>query len=86
LGLHAEAASAFERAIDLKSADSWAWFNLGLVYQDMRHFPEAIQAFRNVVRLSPAHAEAWFRLGLAYLAQGNVELVNEIAWPPIDAA
>jgi tetratricopeptide (TPR) repeat protein len=52
------------RCIEPDNFDGWRW--LGIVYKDLRRFPEAIEAYREALRLEPDDYLAWYDLGNAY--------------------
>ncbi len=56
----------FRKAVDLNPDDFWAWFNMGLVYEDREVFEQATRAYKNAVRINPLYAQAQNNLGYSY--------------------
>ena len=59
------AVAAFQQAIQLKSDSPSYNYNLGLVYLDLKDYPNAANAFKNSIALTPT-AAALNNLGFAY--------------------
>jgi Tfp pilus assembly protein PilF len=66
------AAAALEEAAKNLPNDSYAWYNLGLVYRDMNELEKAAGAFRHVTELAP-EADAYYFLGLVYKQMRNYD-------------
>jgi tetratricopeptide (TPR) repeat protein len=66
----ATAASLLERAT-ASEAPASAWFDLGLVRQDLRDFRSAAEAYRKAVALKPDFAEAALNLGIVLQESGD---------------
>ncbi|ESX60083.1 hypothetical protein X760_18110 [Mesorhizobium sp. LSHC422A00] len=67
-----EAEGLLERAVAGGGHPS-AWFDLGLVRQDMRKFGSAAQAYRRVLEMSPAPREAAVNLGVVLQETGDLD-------------
>ena len=67
---YATAASLLEQAT-ATDAPSSAWFDLGLVRQDQRDYPEAATAYRKALDIRPDHAEAALNLGIVLQEGGD---------------
>jgi tetratricopeptide (TPR) repeat protein len=72
LGLRAEAAAAYQKALQLNPASAEALFKLGLAYQDSRHPDRAAEAYRRALALRPNLAEAEVNLGVVLQEQGDL--------------
>ena len=71
-GDHALAASLLERAV-AGEAPASAWFDLGLVRQDLRDYDEAASAYRKALEKKPDHAEAALNLGTVLQESGDLD-------------
>ena len=71
-GDHALAASLLERAV-AGEAPASAWFDLGLVRQDLRDYDKAASAYRNALEKKPEHAEAALNLGTVLQESGDLD-------------
>lgn len=60
------ALSFFQKAIEKKPDDFWAWFNIGLIYEEEEKFEAATKAYKNAVRINPLFAQAQNNLGYTY--------------------
>jgi len=73
---YATAASLLERAT-ASEAPASAWFDLGLVRQDLRDYPKAAAAYRRAIDIKPDHAEAALNLGIVLQEAGNPDAAME---------
>jgi serine/threonine-protein kinase len=85
------AVAAARAAIQLKSDDEAAHFNLGFALLEQGKFGEAVAEFGTSTRLKPKHAAAHINLGLALrqqgrLDEGEAEFRTAIRLDPDDAA
>ena len=64
---HAEAVSAFERAIELDPGSAIDYANIGVNLREMGHLPEALVCFRSALELDPDLA----------LARDNIERIQK---------
>jgi tetratricopeptide (TPR) repeat protein len=71
-GDHALAASLLERAV-AGDAPASAWFDLGLVRQDLRDYDNAAAAYRKALEKKPDHAEAALNLGTVLQEKGDLD-------------
>ncbi len=69
-----DAVNAYRQAIRLKPDFAKAYFNLGLLYAELRRYEEAIEAYRQTIRLTPDNADAHSNLGMLY---GGTNRPNE---------
>ncbi|HYO62353.1 MAG TPA: M1 family aminopeptidase [Pyrinomonadaceae bacterium] len=81
-GQYLEAQRQFEEALKLDKSNSWAYYNLGLLFLEQRNYQQAIDNFRAALdgNLKPSWIEVWARIkiGNAYDAQGDrSRAVNE---------
>ena len=65
---YVEAEQQFQAAIKLNRSNSWAWYNLGLVYMTQRNWNKALDAFDQTLNgnLRPDWIEVW-----SYIYRGN---------------
>jgi tetratricopeptide (TPR) repeat protein len=73
---YATAASLLEQAT-AGEAPASAWFDLGLVRQDLRDYPKAAAAYRRAIELKPDHAEAALNLGIVLQEGGDPDAAME---------
>jgi tetratricopeptide (TPR) repeat protein len=71
-GDHTLAASLLERAV-AGDAPASAWFDLGLVRQDLRDHDAAAAAYGKALEKKPDHAEAALNLGTVLQEKGNLD-------------
>ncbi len=71
-GDHPLAASLLERAV-AGEAPASAWFDLGLVRQDLRDYDGAASAYRKALEKRPVHAEAALNLGTVLQERGDLD-------------
>jgi len=71
-GDHALAASLLQRAV-ADDAPASAWFDLGLVRQDLRDYDGAAAAYRTALEKKPDHAEAALNLGTVLQEKGDLD-------------
>jgi tetratricopeptide (TPR) repeat protein len=71
-GDHALAASLLERAV-AGDAPASAWFDLGLVRQDLHDYDKAASAYRKALEKKPDHAEAALNLGTVLQEKGDLD-------------
>lgn len=71
-GAPVEAEDFLERAV-ASGRHPTAWFDLGLVRQDMRKFGSAAQAYRRVLEMSPDTPEAAVNLGVVLQEAGDLD-------------
>jgi tetratricopeptide (TPR) repeat protein len=71
-GDHPLAASLLERAV-ANDAPASAWFDLGLVRQDLRDYDKAATAYRKALEKKPDHAEAALNLGTVLQEKGDLD-------------
>jgi len=73
LGQHAEAVSAYRRAIMLKPDYSEAHYNMGNVLQELGELGEAIAAYSRALEIRPAYAAALNNMANALKTQGQYD-------------
>ncbi len=75
-GRHAEAVEFFVRALEIDSAGSDYWSNLGATFLKINQPEKAAGALEKAVQYNTANGNAWFNLGIAYAILEN--------WPKAD--
>jgi aminopeptidase N len=65
---YVEAEQQFQAAIKLNRSNSWAWYNLGLLYMQQRNWKKALDAFEQTLNgnVKPDWIEVW-----SYIYSGN---------------
>lgn len=85
LGLHTEAASAFNKALYATRQEAidneepsghripaaQIYYNLGIAHYALKRYQDATKELSEAVKLNPQFAEAYYSLGLAYLGRGD---------------
>jgi tetratricopeptide (TPR) repeat protein len=71
-GDHADAVTLLERAVASKAPAS-AWFDLGLVRQDLRDYANAAAAYRKALEIKSDFAEAALNLGIVLQESGDID-------------
>lgn len=69
----ADAAAAFQQAVDLRPDEGEAWFRLGLARSANAEPDAAIAAYGKAAELDPAHAQARNNLGNVLFRRGDYE-------------
>jgi tetratricopeptide (TPR) repeat protein len=77
LGRRDQAATYYQRALQLDPASAEAWFKLGLAFQDSRLPARAAEAYRRALSLRPNLAEAEANLGVALQEQGQMNAAKQ---------
>jgi tetratricopeptide (TPR) repeat protein len=72
-GDQSQAAACYEQALELDSADSQAWFNLGVVRTLAGELPLALIAYQQAVLARPRFAQAYNNAGILHQALGDTE-------------
>lgn len=65
----------FQRMLEAAAVnphDGDAQYQLGLIYQQRRRYPDAIQRFQNAVKIDPTETDAHYQLGRIAMEQGRV--------------
>jgi len=73
LGKYAEAIAAYDRAIALQPAGSWAWARKGRTLRLLGRYPAALDAYDEALHLNPAYAWAWKGKGIVLERLGRTE-------------
>ena len=76
LGSGLRSRQAFRRNLEaaaINPHDGEAQYQLGLIYQQRRQFPEAIRRFQNAVTIDPSQTDAAFQLGRIAREQGRLK-------------
>lgn len=70
-GSYDTAITRLEGAVALDGEFAEAWYNLGVIYEDLGRYDKAENAFTRAVRANPKLSEASASLGRIYLLRGN---------------
>jgi tetratricopeptide (TPR) repeat protein len=77
LGRRDQAATYYQKALQLDPASAEAWFKLGLAFQDGRLPAQAAEAYRRALSLRPDLAEAEANLGVVLQEQGQLTAAKQ---------
>lgn len=78
--MHTTAIPYWEKAVEIDPGLVNAYYNLGLVYQDIGRQDEAIEAYKRVLDINADDKDAHKNLGLLYRKKGmHVEAEAEFA-------
>lgn len=76
-GSYDAAITRFEGAVSLDGEFAEAWYNLGVIYEDLGRYDKAESSFSRAVRANPKLGEAAASLGRIYLLRGNTAKAKE---------
>lgn len=76
-GSYDAAITRLEGAVALDGEFAEAWYNLGVIYEDLGRYDKAENAFSRAVRANPRLGEASASLGRVYLLRGNTAKAKE---------
>lgn len=62
-GRYEEAERAYQRTVQIDPSLGWAWFNLGIMLENLQRYEEAERAYRRAIDIDPPEALMWARLG-----------------------
>ena len=65
--------TATQKIIEAEPANSFAYFNLGVIYTRKKMYDEAVAALKRAIEISPKYVEAHYQMGVAYDDQGRFE-------------
>ena len=84
----AQAASAFQRATELRQNFPEAWNEFGYALRHLGRYPDSVAAYDQALRLRPAFPEALEYLGEAYVMMGRPDDARRVLdrLKPLDAA
>jgi len=74
LGRYKEAIDSFDKALDFKPDDHYAWHKRSLCLGDLGRYEEAIDSFDKVIAIKPDYDSAFYCKALCYGLQNQVEL------------
>ena len=73
----AAAVRQFEETLQRAPSNAEAYYQLGLVYAQLREDAQAVKAFQNALRLAPKRADVRFALGRVYWFGNQRQLAHE---------
>lgn len=73
-----EAVEAYQRAIEMDSANPQNWFELGNIHFKMENHTEAVSAFNRALELDPGFGWAYSNLGLTLTKVGEIQQAVEL--------
>lgn len=68
-----EALAAFDRALEIVTADAVIWCNRARAHYQLKHYSESIADFSRALELNPANADAWIERGFAWFDSGRLD-------------
>lgn len=77
-GNPAEAAKAFQKAVELDGEFFKAMVNLALMYDEQQRYPKAIEVFERAAELDPDNPDVWSHMGNTYYAQRKYPKAMEL--------
>jgi tetratricopeptide (TPR) repeat protein len=75
--LKAQIESLLKEALSLNPGHGDAYFQLGNLYADERHYPEAVEQYQHALGINPNAANTHYRLGQALARAGNAARAQE---------
>jgi len=72
-GTLADIEPELKRAIEIDPQLGSAYLELGILYSQLKDYPDAISAFQKAIEMTPLPAEAHYRLGQVYSHLGEAE-------------
>ncbi|MBI5604634.1 MAG: tetratricopeptide repeat protein [Deltaproteobacteria bacterium] len=77
-GLSNQALQTYQEILTLRPSHWETYNNLGLIYQDQKHYSKALEMFQKALALNPHYLKGYNNLGLFYLNLGKwAEAVNQ---------
>jgi Flp pilus assembly protein TadD len=70
-GEYERAISSLQQAISLNPEDSWAHYDLGTIYSELRRYHEAVVSLKQAIKLEPDLSMAHVTLGVSYSGMGR---------------
>jgi len=68
-----EAIECFQKAVEIKSNNDSAWYNMGVAYGQLGNQEKAIECFQKAIEFKPEGDSAWNILGWVFLKLGKLE-------------
>jgi tetratricopeptide (TPR) repeat protein len=65
---------ALQNSLKLNSAGMGTYFNLGLVYRDLKENKKALDAFKKSIQVNGALTEAYYQIAQIHLTMKNRDL------------
>jgi len=59
-----KAYEAYQQAVYRDSRNPNLWCSIGLLYFQIKQFPDALDGYSHAIRINPYISEAWFHLGI----------------------
>jgi len=83
-----EALEAYEEALRLNPAFSWAWYCKGGAFAGLKRYEEALKTYDEALLLDPSHTHTWYWKGEALKALGRgrearqaKRKARQLGWP-----
>jgi len=80
IGEAQKSVDAYQRALAIKDGDPNVLTDMGIMYKQLRRFPEAIAAFRKAMAASPTHPQSRMNLGVVLMHDLNDKPGAIAAW------
>lgn len=77
VGSYDDAIAKLNGAVALDSDFAEAWYNLGVIYEDLGRYDKAEDSFYRAAKANPELGEAMASLGRVYMIRGNVAKAKE---------
>ena len=78
VGKNAEALKTLQDAAAIDSKNDRIFYNLGLLYYEMKDIPSAMKSFQQAIRLGSQHAGVYYNYGLLLQQQGKLKEAEQI--------
>jgi tetratricopeptide (TPR) repeat protein len=71
IGAPQKSIDAYRRALAIKGTDPNVWTDMGVMYRELKNFPDAVNCFRKAITFDPRHASSRYNLGVVLLHDLN---------------
>lgn len=69
--MYAQAMADFDEALKREPGFSYAWYDKGIVYFELRDYTSALECFNKAIETNPEFGDAYYNRALAYMHLGN---------------
>ncbi|HLO48550.1 MAG TPA: tetratricopeptide repeat protein, partial [Kamptonema sp.] len=67
----------FDRALEIRPRDFWAWFKRGDALRHLKRYEEALLNYDRALTIQPDDEYAWYNKACCYAILGNADLAIE---------
>ena len=72
-GRFAEALKNYQKALEIKPHDYWAWYQQGQIFQKINRWQEAIHCYQKALDCNPDDDYSWYDQCLCQALLGNLD-------------